>query len=72
MNVPTKAASLSLKQLSYLIALSETKNFTRAAERCFVTQSTLSGGISELERYLDANLVERDRQRVMFTPLGDA
>lgn len=62
--------ALSLRQLGYLIAVSETLNFTQAAERCFVTQSTLSGGIKELERTLGAPLVERDRHRVLMTPLG--
>ncbi|MCR2745386.1 hydrogen peroxide-inducible genes activator [Limnobacter parvus] len=66
----TQATALSLKQLSYLLAVSETLNFTRAAEMCFVTQSTLSGGIAELERTLGVQLVERDRQRVALTPAG--
>lgn len=64
------ANAVSLRQLSYVVALSETLNFTRAAERCFVTQSTLSSGIRELERALDAVLFERDRQSVALTPLG--
>lgn len=66
----TQASALSLKQLSYLLAVAETLNFTRAAELCFVTQSTLSGGIAELERTLGVQLVERDRQRVALTPVG--
>lgn len=65
-----QAASLSLKQLSYLLTVSKTLNFTRAAELCFVTQSTLSGGLAELERTLGVKLVERDRQRVLLTPIG--
>lgn len=64
------ANALSLRQLAYLVALSETLNFTRAAERCFVTQSTLSAGIRELERTLNVVLFERDRQSVMITPMG--
>lgn len=60
----------SLKQLQYLVALSEHLNFTRAAEACFVTQSTLSAGLKELEDTLGARLVERDRQTVLMTPLG--
>lgn len=60
----------SLKQLNYLVALSEQLNFTRAAESCFVTQSTLSAGLKELERCLGAQLVERDRQTVLMTPIG--
>jgi LysR family hydrogen peroxide-inducible transcriptional activator len=60
----------SLRQLRYLVALSEHLNFTRAAAACFVTQSTLSAGLKELEETLGARLVERDRQSVLVTPLG--
>ena len=60
----------SLRQLEFLSALAEPLNFTQAAQQCFVTQSTLSAGIQELERLLDARLVERDRQHVRMTPLG--
>ncbi len=61
----------SLKQLQYLVALAKHLNFTRAAESCFVTQSTLSAGLRELEDLLGARLVERDRQSVLMTPLGE-
>jgi LysR family hydrogen peroxide-inducible transcriptional activator len=60
----------SLKQLHYLVAISEQLNFTRAAESCFVTQSTLSAGLKELEDVLGTRLVERDRQTVLMTPIG--
>ncbi len=60
----------SLRQLRYLVTLSETLNFRRAAESLFVTQSTLSAGIKELENVLGATLVERDKRNVRFTPLG--
>jgi LysR family hydrogen peroxide-inducible transcriptional activator len=63
-------ALTSIKQLHYLAALSEHLNFTRAAETCFVTQSTLSAGLKELENVLGAKLVERDRQTVLMTPIG--
>lgn len=63
---------LSLRQLRYLVALSEQLNFTRAAESCHVTQSTLSAGLKELEGLLGRTLVERDRQRVLMTPLGQS
>lgn len=66
----SQTSALSLKQLRYLLAVSETLNFTRAAELCCVTQSTLSGGIAELERTLGVQLVERDRQRVAITAVG--
>ena len=60
----------SLRQLRYLVTLSETLNFRRAAENLFVTQSTLSAGIKELENVLGVVLVERDKRNVRFTPMG--
>lgn len=61
----------TLKQLQYLVALQEHGHFGRAAEACFVTQSTLSAGIRELESLLGVMLVERTRRVVRFTTLGD-
>jgi LysR family hydrogen peroxide-inducible transcriptional activator len=60
----------SLRQLRYLVTIAERLSFTRAAADCFVTQSTLSAGIKELEETLGARLVERDRRSVLLTPLG--
>ena len=60
----------SLKQLTYLVALAKELNFTRAAQVCFVGQSTLSAGLKELEDGLGIQLVERDRQNVSITPAG--
>jgi LysR family hydrogen peroxide-inducible transcriptional activator len=64
MNLPT------LRQLQYLIAVVELRHFGKAAERCFVTQSTLSAGIKELESLLGAQLLERNNRKVLPTPLG--
>lgn len=61
----------TLKQLQYLLALHEHGHFGRAAESCFVSQSTLSAGIRELESLLGVTLVERTRRVVRFTPLGE-
>ncbi|MCJ8190434.1 hydrogen peroxide-inducible genes activator [Sphingomicrobium aestuariivivum] len=61
----------TIKQLQYLIALHEHGHFGRAAEHCYVTQSTLSAGIRELETLLGTVLVERTRRVVRFTPLGE-
>lgn len=61
----------TLKQLQYLVALHEQGHFGRAAEQCFVTQSTLSSGIRELESLLGVTLVERTRRVVRFTRLGE-
>lgn len=60
----------SLRQLRYFVALAKELNFTRAAELCFVGQSTLSAGLKELEESLGICLVERDRQHVSLTPIG--
>src|SRR5580693_5508566 len=60
----------SLQQLRFLCALAEQCHFSRAAESCAVTQSTLSGGIKELEARLGVTLFERNRRHVMLTPLG--
>jgi LysR family transcriptional regulator, hydrogen peroxide-inducible genes activator len=61
----------TLKQLQYLVALEEAGHFGRAADACFVTQSTLSAGIRELESLIGVVLVERTRRVVRFTPLGE-
>ena len=61
----------TLKQLQYLVALRDVGHFGRAAEACFVTQSTLSSGIRELETLIGVTLVERTRRVVRFTPLGE-
>ena len=61
----------TLKQLPYLVALHDAGHFGRAAEACFVTQSTLSAGIRELETLIGVVLVERTRRVVRFTPLGE-
>lgn len=60
----------SLRQLRYFVAIAQELNFTRAAEACFVGQSTLSAGLKELEDSLGVRLVERDRQNVAITPIG--
>ena len=61
----------TLKQLQYLVALEEHGHFGRAAETSYVTQSTLSAGLRELESLLGIMLVERTRRVVRFTPLGE-
>src|SRR6476659_2395936 len=60
----------TLKQLQYLVALRRHGHFGKAASACFVTQSTLSAGIRELESLLGTTLVERTKRVVRFTPLG--
>lgn len=60
----------SMRQLEYLVALSETKHFRRAAERVNTTQPTLSEQIKALEARLGVQLVERSTARVFLTPVG--
>ncbi len=60
----------SMRQLGYLVAVGQHLNFTKAAESSFVSQSTLSAGLKDLEDSLGAQLVERDRQKVSITPMG--
>ncbi len=60
----------TIKQLQYLVALRQHGHFGKAAEASFVTQSTLSAGLRELETLLGVTLVERTRRVVRFTPLG--
>ncbi|MBI0476924.1 hydrogen peroxide-inducible genes activator [Sphingomonas sp. MA1305] len=61
----------TLKQLQYLVALRDHGHFGRAADACYVTQSTLSAGLRELETLIGVVLVERTRRVVRFTPLGE-
>src|SRR3954453_14689901 len=61
----------TIKQLQYLVALRKHGHFGRAAEACYVTQSTLSAGLRELETLLGVTLVERTRRVVRFTALGE-
>ena len=61
----------TLRQLQYLVALVELRHFGKAAERCLVTQSTLSAGLKDLENILQVTLVERTKRSVTPTPLGE-
>jgi LysR family hydrogen peroxide-inducible transcriptional activator len=61
----------TIKQLQYLVSLREHGHFGKAADACFVTQSTLSAGLRELESLLGVTLVERTRRVVRFTALGE-
>lgn len=60
----------SFRQLQYLAALYQHQHFGRAAESCFVSQSTLSTGIAQLEEALGASLIERHHRKFVFTSLG--
>jgi LysR family transcriptional regulator, hydrogen peroxide-inducible genes activator len=61
---------LKLKDLRYLVAVAECRHFGRAAERCFVSQPTLSAQLKKLEDYLGVQLVERQPNNVSLTDAG--
>lgn len=61
----------SIKQLQYLIAVHQHQHFGRAAEACFIGQSTLSSAIQTLEEILGCQLIERENRSLMFTDVGE-
>jgi LysR family transcriptional regulator, hydrogen peroxide-inducible genes activator len=63
-------ADIKLKDLRYLVAVADERHFGRAAERCFVSQPTLSAQLKKLEDYLGVQLIERQPKRVALTEAG--
>lgn len=63
---------MNLRDLEYLIAIDEERHFNRAAERCFVSQPTLSGQLKKLEDELGVLLAERTPRQVIMTDVGSA
>jgi LysR family hydrogen peroxide-inducible transcriptional activator len=61
----------SLRQLQYAVAVAETRSFRRAAERCHVSQPSLSTQLAQLEGVLGVRLFERDRRRVLPTAAAE-
>lgn len=61
---------MELRQLKYFMELAETLNYSRAAERLFISQPTLSQQIAALERELGAQLFYRTRRKVELSPSG--
>lgn len=61
---------MTLQELKYLVALAEHGHFGRAAEACFITQSTLSTQLKKLEDFLGVTLFDRSLKRVTPTPIG--
>jgi len=62
---------MNLRDLRYLVALADERHFGKAAERCFVSQPTLSAQVRKLEEYLGVPLVERQPKRVALTATGE-
>ena len=63
---------MNLRDLKYIIAVAETHHFGKAAQRCFVSQPTLSGQIKKLEEELGVVIFERTNRTVEITPVGEA
>ena len=62
---------MNLNQLEYFVATAETLNFTKAAERCFITQTAMSQQIRALEQTVGVPLLIRDKHHVQLTPAGE-
>ncbi len=61
---------MTITQLKYVLAVAEYKNFTLAAEKCFVTQPTLSMQIQKIEEELSINIFDRTKKPIQLTELG--
>jgi LysR family transcriptional regulator, hydrogen peroxide-inducible genes activator len=70
MMMSTAPQPFSLRQLQYAVAVAEALNFRKAAERCHVSQPSLSAQLAQLEEVLGVRLFERDRRRVLVTAAG--
>ena len=61
---------MTLTELRYVVALAQERHFGRAAQKCFVTQPTLSLALAKLEDELGVRLFERSKNEVLVTPMG--
>lgn len=61
---------MTITQLQYVLAVAEHKNFTLAAEKCFVTQPTLSMQVQKLEEELDILIFDRSKKPIQLTEIG--
>ena len=61
---------MTIQQLSYIIAVDTYKNFKLAAEKCFVTQPTLSMQILSLEKEFGVKIFDRTKKPVIVTDIG--
>jgi len=61
---------MTLTELRYVVALAQERHFGRAAQKCFVTQPTLSLALAKLEDELGIKLFERNKNEVLVTPRG--
>ena len=61
---------MTITQLQYVLAVAEHKNFTLAAEKCFVTQPTLSMQIQKIEEELNILIFDRTKKPIQLTAIG--
>ena len=61
---------LTLKQIDYALAVAKNLHFKKAADECFISPSTLSNAITELEKHLGVKIFERDNKKVIVTGRG--
>ena len=61
---------MTITQLQYVLAVAEHKNFTLAAEKCFVTQPTLSMQIQKIEEELSIQIFDRTKKPIQLTDIG--
>ena len=61
---------MTITQLQYVLAVAEHKNFTLAAEKCFVTQPTLSMQIQKIEEELNILIFDRSKKPIQLTAIG--
>ena len=61
---------MTITQLSYVLAVAEHQNFTKAAQKCFVTQPTLSMQIQKLEDELNVLIFDRSKKPIELTEVG--
>jgi len=62
---------ITLKQITYALAVAKNHHFKKASELCSVSQSALSTAITEMEKQLGFQVFERDNKKVLITPVGE-
>lgn len=63
---------MTLTELRYIVILAQEKHFGKAADRCHVSQPTLSVGVKKIEKELGVYIFERSKNSVRLTPVGES
>src|SRR5882757_10402511 len=69
--VDERRPPVTLSELRYVVAVADLRHFGHAAERCHITQSTLSTQLRKLEEFLGITLFERTSRPVTVSPIGE-